>query len=64
MSNYPWTDKKYWGVHEKTKMISCITPRKEACEGHRNRHRIVDECYDHIDLFIGLRIVLKLKWRF
>ena len=25
------------------------------CEGHRNRHRIVDECYDHIDLFGGYR---------
>ena len=27
MSNYPWTDKKYWGVHEKTKMISCVASR-------------------------------------
>jgi len=60
MSNYPWTDKKYWGVHEKTKMISCIASRKAMCEGHRNRHRIVDECYDHIDLFGGYRDSLKI----
>ena len=55
MSNYPWTDKKYWGVHPKTKMISCLASRKAMCAGHRNRHRIVDECYEHIDLFGGYR---------
>ena len=34
MSNYPWTDKKYWGVHPKTKMISCC--KKSIWENEEN----------------------------
>ena len=40
-------------IQNKNDFLSCFT--KSNVYRHRNRHQIVDDCYDHIDLFGGYR---------
>ena len=38
-SNYPWTAKEHWGIHQKNKLISALSSSKVFTPGHRERIR-------------------------
>ena len=53
-SNYPWTPRDEFGIHEKTKLVSFLSSNKNTCAGHSNRLDWANRLNGLVDFYGGV----------
>jgi len=53
-SNYPWTPRDEFGIHEKTKLVSFLSSNKNTCAGHSHRLDWANRLNGLVDFYGGV----------